>query len=111
MKYFSLSTKAFYGEEHGNNKPNDCVEVTEQEYDAVKSYDAIAKELSCDANGKPILVDKVDDRTYQQKRISEYKPLAEQLDMQYWDRVNGTDTWKQHIDAVKTAHPKPTENA
>jgi len=29
--------------------------------------------------------------------------------MQYWDRVNGTDTWKQHIDAVKTAHPKPTE--
>ena len=69
MKYFSLSTKAFYGEEHGNNKPNDCVEVTEQEYDAVKSYDAIAKELSCDANGKPILVDKVDDRTYQQKRI------------------------------------------
>ena len=46
---------------------------------------------------------------YQRDRASAYKPLAEQLDMQYWDRVNGTDTWKQHIDAVKTAHPKPTE--
>ena len=47
--------------------------------------------------------------TYAEKRAMAYKPLAEQLDMQYWDRVNGTDTWKQHIDAVKTAHPKPTE--
>ena len=46
---------------------------------------------------------------YKQERAIAYKSLAEQLDMQYWDRVNGTDTWKQHIDAVKTAHPKPTE--
>jgi len=46
---------------------------------------------------------------YKEQRAMAYKPLAEQLDMQYWDRVNGTDTWKQHIDAVKTAHPKPTE--
>ena len=48
---------------------------------------------------------------YARDRASAYKSLTEQLDMQYWDRVNGTDTWKQHIDAVKTAHPKPTENA
>jgi uncharacterized membrane-anchored protein len=46
---------------------------------------------------------------YQRNRASAYKSIEEQLDMQYWDRVNGTDTWKQHIDAVKTAHPKPTE--
>jgi hypothetical protein len=53
--------------------------------------------------------DELDKLTYSEKRSMAYKPLAEQLDMQYWDRVNGTDTWKQHIDAVKTAHPKPTE--
>ena len=46
---------------------------------------------------------------YKQKRVTEYKPLAEQLDMQYWDKVNGTDTWKEHIDAVKAAHPKGAE--
>lgn len=46
---------------------------------------------------------------YKHDRQQAYASLAEQLDMQYWDRVNGTDTWKQHIDAVKTAHPKPTE--
>ena len=46
---------------------------------------------------------------YIEDRQQAYASIEEQLDMQYWDRVNGTDTWKQHIDAVKTAHPKPTE--
>jgi photosystem II stability/assembly factor-like uncharacterized protein len=53
--------------------------------------------------------DELDKLTYGEKRAMAYKSIEEQLDMQYWDRVNGTDTWKQHIDAVKTAHPKPTE--
>lgn len=109
MRYFSPSTKGFYGEEHGSNKPNDCIEITENEYNAVSSYDAITKELSFDANNKPILVDKVDDRTYQQKRISEYKPLAEQLDMQYWDKINNTNLWQEHINAVKAKYPKGSE--
>jgi len=51
----------------------------------------------------------VDPNAYKYKRQQEYKPLAEQLDMQYWDKVNGTDTWKEHIDAVKAAHPKGAE--
>lgn len=68
-----------------------------------------------DEHGNEVVIDEilvnnwVDPNQYQRDRASAYKPLAEQLDMQYWDRVNGTDTWKQHIDAVKTAHPKPTE--
>jgi photosystem II stability/assembly factor-like uncharacterized protein len=53
--------------------------------------------------------DELDKLTYAEKRAMAYKPLTEQLDMQYWDTVNGTDTWKQHIDAVKAAYPKPTE--
>jgi hypothetical protein len=48
-------------------------------------------------------------KQYQRDRQQAYASLAEQLDMQYWDRVNGTSTWKEHIDAVKAAHPKPTE--
>jgi len=27
--------------------------------------------------------------------------------MQYWDLVNGTTTWKDHIAAVKAKYPKP----
>ena len=35
-----------------------------------------------------------------------YLPLAQQLDMQYWDSVNGTTTWKDHVTAVKAKYPK-----
>ena len=38
-----------------------------------------------------------------------YGDLGSQLDMQYWDNVNGTTTWKDHVAAVKTANPIPTE--
>tara|TARA_R100000388_G_C7229740_1_gene153920 strand:+ start:805 stop:1125 length:321 start_codon:yes stop_codon:yes gene_type:complete len=51
---------------------------------------------------------------YQKQRTGEagttdtiYLPLAEQLDMQYWDSVNGTTTWKDHVAAVKAKYPKP----
>jgi hypothetical protein len=53
--------------------------------------------------------DALDQLTYSEQRSLAYASIEEQLDMQYWDRVNGTSTWKEHIDAVKTAHPKPTE--
>ena len=46
---------------------------------------------------------------YKRDRQSAYKAIEEQLDMQYWDKINGTNLWKEHIDAVKAAHPKPTE--
>jgi hypothetical protein len=46
---------------------------------------------------------------YVEDRQQAYASIEEQLDMQYWDAVNGTSTWKEHIDAVKAAHPKPTE--
>lgn len=45
---------------------------------------------------------------YKLKRIEEYLPIQEQLDMQYWDSVNGTTTWKDHIAKVKSDNPKPS---
>ena len=42
-------------------------------------------------------------------RRNAYGDLGSQLDMQYWDNVNGTTTWKDHVAAVKTANPIPTE--
>ena len=54
------------------------------------------------------------DTLYQRQRTGEagttdtiYLPLAQQLDMQYWDSVNGTTTWKDHVVAVKAKYPKP----
>lgn len=45
--------------------------------------------------------------TYAEKRQAEYKPINEQLDMLYWDRVNNTNHWQNHIKAVKAKYPKP----
>ena len=45
---------------------------------------------------------------YSRKRAEEYFSLQEQLDMQYWDLVNGTTTWKDHIAKVKSDNPKPS---
>ena len=42
-------------------------------------------------------------------RRQAYGDLGAQLDMQYHDNVDGTTTWKDHVDAVKTANPIPTE--
>jgi hypothetical protein len=46
---------------------------------------------------------------YQRQRALAYAPLSEQLDMQYWDAINNTETWLDHIRSVKEAHPKEGE--
>lgn len=46
---------------------------------------------------------------YKEDRARAYPNIQDQLDMQYHDAVNGTTTWKDAIQAVKDANPKPTE--
>ena len=43
--------------------------------------------------------------SYVELREAAYPSMADQLDMQYWDSVNGTTTWADAIQAVKDAHP------
>jgi len=45
---------------------------------------------------------------YIQARQEAYGSIADQLDMQYWDLVNNTTTWKDHIAQVKADNPKPS---
>jgi len=42
-------------------------------------------------------------------RRAAYADIGDQLDMQYKDNVNSTTTWKDHVAAVKSANPIPTE--
>ena len=44
---------------------------------------------------------------YKRARQEAYLPIAEQLDMQYWDGVNETTNWADHIAQVKADNPKP----
>ena len=45
-----------------------------------------------------------DANQYQRDRV--YPSIQDQLDMQYWDKVNGTTTWQDAIAKVKTDIPK-----
>jgi|TARA_R100000388_G_C7168350_1_gene122674 hypothetical protein len=49
---------------------------------------------------------KVNEIAYQNKRKNEYPSIQDQLDMQYWDNVNGTTTWQDAIAKVKADNPK-----
>ena len=46
-----------------------------------------------------------DANQYQRDRV--YPSIQEQLDMQYWDNVNGTTNWEDAIAKVKADTPKP----
>jgi hypothetical protein len=47
--------------------------------------------------------------TYRELRSIAYPLISEQLDMQYWDSVNGTTVWADTIANVKAMYPKPAE--
>jgi hypothetical protein len=70
-----------------------------------------------DADGNPISIDQslvdaarveLDKLSYQYDRMQAYPSIRDQLDMQYWDSVNGTTTWKDAIAKVKSDNPKPS---
>jgi len=44
---------------------------------------------------------------YISARQAAYPSTGDQLDMQYWDAVNDTTTWKDAIAKVKSDNPKP----
>ena len=75
------------------------VDLTSEEADAILNQWAEnerAKQLDEEANG------------YKFARQAAYASIQDQLDMQYWDSVNGTTTWKDHIAQVKSDNPKPS---
>lgn len=50
---------------------------------------------------------KINETQYQRNRAIAYPSIQEQLDMQYWDKVNGTTNWEDAIAKVKLDNPKP----
>jgi hypothetical protein len=67
-------------------------------YDAneqIVSYNLAAAEALVAANA------------YQRQRATAYPSIQEQLDMQYWDGVNGTTIWADTVAQIKSENPKP----
>ncbi len=72
-----------------------------------------------DAQGNPVTIDEqavqaeitrlqadYAAKQYQRDRAAAYPSLAEQMDMQYWDSVNGTTVWADTIAEIKARFPK-----
>ena len=66
-----------------------------------------------DAAGNPVVYDEaavqayIDANAYKEQRAAAYPTIQEQLDMQYWDGVNGTTIWADTVASVKSENPKP----
>tara|TARA_R100001082_G_scaffold84222_1_gene50905 strand:- start:569 stop:901 length:333 start_codon:yes stop_codon:yes gene_type:complete len=77
-------------------------------YSNLKVLDGGSKPSEADVNaGLKKLQDDFDAKEYSRKREVQYPSLKEQLDLQYWDQVNGTTKWKEAIAKVKSDNPKP----
>ena len=44
---------------------------------------------------------------YKSDREAAYPSIGDQLDMQYWDKKNGTNKWVESVEKVKSDNPKP----
>ena len=44
---------------------------------------------------------------YRDDRMLAFPNIGDQLDMIYWDKINGTSVWKDLITSIKTQYPKP----
>jgi len=44
--------------------------------------------------------------SYKDERSGRYPGIESQLDMMYWDAINGTTLWKDMITKIKTDIPK-----
>ena len=90
--------------------PNAQVSVTNESLDSIIWHDGNPNNITNDqitAKQAELQAD-YDAKQYQRDRAKAYKPLEDQLDMQYHDSVDGTTTWKDHIASVKSTYPKPS---
>jgi hypothetical protein len=88
-------------------------EVVEGEYDA-EGMEVVAPVLEVTEAVRPYIAEDAEVieglvsayLTSRNVELRQYKPIGEQLDMQYWDKINGTTTWEDHIAEVKAEYPK-----
>ena len=77
-------------------------------HDVITWYsDDIAQPSDSDVDAEIVrLQAEYDSQEYARNRATAYASTGDQLDMQYWDSVNDTTTWKDHIASVKAQFPK-----
>ena len=87
--------------------PNAEVSVSGNDIDTVQWHNGTTPIPQADIEAKMVEVQaEYDANQYQRDRATAYPTIQDQLDMQYWDNVNGTTTWEDAIAKVKADNPK-----
>ena len=87
--------------------PNAKVSVTNENLDEINWLEDTTPIPKSDIEAKMVEVQaEYDANQYQRDRATAYPTIQEQLDMQYWDNVNGTTNWEDAIAKVKADNPK-----
>jgi len=88
--------------------PNAEVSVGNDSLDDITWLNGTTPIPKADIEAKMVEVQaEYDANQYQRDRATAYPSIQEQLDMQYWDKVNGTTNWEDAIAKVKADTPKP----
>jgi hypothetical protein len=86
--------------------PNADVTVVNNDINQITWHNGTTPISKADIEAKMVEVQAdYDAKQYQRDRV--YPSIQDQLDMQYWDSVNGTTTWKDAVAKVKLDNPKP----
>ena len=87
--------------------PNAKVTVNADDINQIIWHDGTTPIPVADIEAKMVEVQaEYDANQYQRDRATAYPSIQEQLDMQYWDKVNGTTNWQTAIAKVKADNPK-----
>ena len=85
--------------------PNAEVSVSGNDINTIQWHNGTTPISKADIEAKMVEVQAdYDAKQYQRDRV--YPSIGEQLDMQYWDNVNGTTNWEDIIAKVKLDNPK-----
>ena len=87
--------------------PNAEVSVSGNDINTIEWHNGTTPIPKADIEAKMVEVQaEYDANQYQRDRATAYPSIQDQLDMQYWDNVNGTTNWEDAIAKVKADNPK-----
>ena len=89
-----------------NNETKEVAVANEEQTEHFKSIGFSEMDVEQAYNGAWYLKGFAPQESYAKKRARSYPAIAEQLDMIYWDKVNGTNLWQEKIAEIKALYPK-----
>ena len=90
-----------------NINPNAKVTIQGNDFNQITWHNGTTPIPKADIEAKMVEVQaEYDANQYQRDRATAYPTIQDQLDMQYWDNINGTTTWEDAIAKVKADNPK-----